>query len=283
MGFESGVLGVTSWSRGMAALYLGEWPCYVLTVDAPRQRATVRFLGGDAPERLDAETSVGLSALVRPKGWRWLDKSPRMVKGAKVPWTGAALRTLRDEWGRRPASEIGAMVGRSEDACVIAMFRWWGRKRALPPRAFTSRQVARLLGWDDHRVTRLIEEGAIKARKSEVRCGPNVKWAVDATDLDDFLFRHPERYDWRQIKPGPWRDRAEAIWNTDPLLTVEEAGACLCLCTEAVRRRIREGRLPAVWGDGGKAGSARRWLVRQSVIDAITVDLDGWLARRMAA
>jgi len=261
-----------TWARGHAALYLGEWPCHVLSVAAPRLRATVRFLGGDAPEKMPAEASVALSSLVRPKGWRWLDKSLRFIGSRQAPWTGAALRALRDEWGTRPATEIAASVGRTEKACSIAMYRWWGRKRQQPARSFTSRQVARLLGWDDHRVTRLIAEGVLRGTKSGIKAGANVRWLVTADDLDDFLYRHPERYDWRQIKAGPWRDRAEAIHSADPLLSVDDVARRLCLTTRAVGQRIRLGDLPAVWSDGGSAGSARRWLVRQSVVDAIDVD-----------
>lgn len=263
---------MTAWARGMAALYLGEWPAHVLAVDAPRLRAVVRFPGGTAPEGVAAEATVALGRLVRPAGARLLDRSPRFVGSSKVPWTGAELRALRGD---------GSVPGRTARACEVAAYRWWGTK-ATGPRGLTCRRVARVLGCDDKRVARLIADGALAATKSGVRCGANEKWSVSEDALDAFLTRHPERYDWRQVEPGRWRDRVQALNEADPLLGVEEAAARLCVVREVVLRHIARRWLPAVWSDGGKAGSARRWLVRTSALGSFLCKpaLSRWKAAR---
>lgn len=250
----------------MACLVHADYPAHVLSADQARGRVRVRFLGGSAPERVESETVVSTAALSRPKGWRWLDKSPRFVKPARAPWTGEQLRELRDSWGRLPPAECARLVGRSEAACAIAMYRWWGRKGQRREDRMSSRRVAEILGWDSHRVVRLIAEGVLRREPSGVGAGANERWCVTDDALDAFLERHPERYDWRQVEAGHWRNRARAIHDADPLLSVEEAARRVYVVPSVIARHIRRGWLKAVWSDGGKSGSARRWLIRTSAL-----------------
>jgi len=138
----------------MAALVRGEWPAHVLSADSTQDRATVRFLGGSAPDGLPAEVTVATTLLVRPRGGGHLDLRLTRPWTTRKPWTGDGLRALRRDWPRRPAAEVAALLGRSEQACALAMQRWWGSKARRSPQQLSLRVAARVLGVDDQRVRR---------------------------------------------------------------------------------------------------------------------------------
>jgi excisionase family DNA binding protein len=252
----------------MAALVHGEWPAHLLAVDPARGRATVRFLGGSAPEGLPPEATVAAALLVRPGGGRHLDLRLTRHWTTRRPWTGAALRALRLAWPRRPAAEVAGLLGRSEQACALAMQRWWGHKARRAPGQLSLRGTARVLGVDDHRVRRLVAAGLLPAAPSGVRAGPNERWCVLADDLEAFLAAHPEHYDPERLAPGRFRRVADRAAAEGPLLTVAEAAARACVAPETIRRHVRRGWLPAVWAGLGRRGTGTRgWRVRASALE----------------
>ena len=255
----------------MAALAFGEWPAYVLEADPARGRAQVRFLGGSAPDGLAAEATVSVAVLVRPRGGRYLDRRMSRHWTTRTPWSGAGLRTLRAEWPRRPAAEVAALLGRSERACAIAMQRWWGTKARRSPERLSLRDVARLLGVDDHRVRRLVDAGLLRAWRSGLRSGPNQRWCVLSDHVEAFLVAHPEHYDRRRIAPGRFRRVADRVAAADPLLTVAEAAMRVHADPGTVLRHVARGWLPAMWAGLGRRGKGTRgWRIRASALSGFT-------------
>jgi hypothetical protein len=266
---------IATWRRGMACVYAGDWPGYVRSIDEQRGRAVVRFLGS-GPDRLGQEWTVSVESLARPPGWRHLDSRATRHWTTKKPWTADDLRLLRREWNRRSHSEVAVLVGRSEAACKIAMGRWWGGvKRNRDGRVMSLEAVARLLAVDPHRVEMLVERGWLRAARAGVRAGMNERWSVSEADLGYFLEHHPEHYDWRRMQPGPLRAFAEAVDARDPLLTIDQVAERVCLDRKRVCMHVAAGRLPGVWSSGGRAGSARQWLVHASACAAFVVKSPG--------
>lgn len=256
---------------GAAVLVRGEWPARVVSVDLPRLRAVVRWLGDgrdSRPEGAPPEQAVALAALARPHGARYLDPRGTRAWTTKRPWTGAALRTLRGEWGRRTPAEVAALVGRSEAACAIAMTRWWGTKARRAPGVLSMRRAARVLGVEDHRVAHLVAAGLLRAAPSGIRAARHERWAIALGDLEAFLAAHPEHYDRERIRDRGLRRIADAAFDADPVLTTHEAAARLCVNHDTVLRHVRRGWLRAVWtGLGARGKGARGYRLRLSWLE----------------
>jgi len=135
----------------------------------------------------------------------------RRHRAYQPPWTEAELAYLRAHWGRTPEAEIAAHLGRSDVACLLKARRLGiYRKQAF----LSAREVARVLGVDDHAVLGWITAGHLAGQKSVVRVGANWAWAVEPEALTRFLAEHPRRYDRTRIdgaRHAYWRGIADQV------------------------------------------------------------------------
>ena len=184
-------------------------------------------------------------------------------KGTAHAWTPEDDEILAAWWGVWPDAAVAARLGRTVNACKIRATRRLGLARK--DQFYTARQVAKILGVDDHRVSRWIAEGVLCGHQSVVSAGSTRMWAIDEPALVAFLRAYPWRYDRTRIEPGSyWRRIADAAYDRDPLLSVPEAAARLGVCEETVRRHLRNG-----WLQGVRSplnGNTGTWLVWQSAL-----------------
>lgn len=184
------------------------------------------------------------------------------------PWTEAEDDLLADLWGTMPDAAVAKRVGRSVVACEVRAKRHLrlARKDAF----LTSRQVARILGVDDHLVVCWIAEGLLQGRKSSVGAGGHARaWRIDDRDLERFLKRDYWRLDRRRIEVGTyWRNYVDRLWTREPYLTVEQAARALGVGPETVRRHLRRGWLAGVRTHRAARGGRIQWLIARSQLAA---------------
>lgn len=214
------------------------------------------------PDEIDLDPAD----LGTPRGAGELARSLGSRKGRHWgrTWTARDLDELRRVWGTKPDAEIAARFGRTVAACEVALWRWYGSKGSAKDDALTGRQVARILGLEDHHVSEiLIPRKLLRASRGEKR-GPNRRWRIHPESLERFLREHPEQYDPARVTGAYWRQIAIEAHAADPLLTLAEAARVAWLSPATLQARIKRGDLSAVWSHGGRVGSNRGWMVRQS-------------------
>lgn len=175
-------------------------------------------------------------------------------------WTVDETDTLRDGLGRQSLAQLGAELGRSEEAVRVRTKRLRLSQRAA---TLNQRQVGRLCDVDSQTVARWIRRGLLAATRSPVRMGSHALWAVELEAFERFLRAHPGWYDPARIQEEPWRSIARAA-VTDPLLSPTAAAAALGVSYPTVLRHLRRG-----WLRGERAqtsGHRGTWLLRRSAL-----------------
>lgn len=207
---------------------------------------------------------------------------PKGIYGTRN-WTEEQDEYLADHWGKVSDRAVARRIGRTVDACKIRATRHLGLSRTM--NLYTSREVARIFGIDSHAVTRWIEQGHLKARKSPTRAGKHRRWDIDDASIERLIKRTPWLYDRKRIDRFEytiWRNLAEQAWERDPLLTAPEAAIRLGVGVETVRRHLRKGWLRGhiVHWLGNDAGT---WLVPTSALSQYRPRRESRLALGCAA
>jgi hypothetical protein len=188
--------------------------------------------------------------------------------------------------GTATAAEIAAMltaefaIPRTETAVIVRCKRLG---LSVVVRHFTASQVGRLFGVDGKTVTASwIGRGWLAAGR--VHDVPGGGYVITAAQLEAFIRSQRHVYDWRQMRPGQWRNLAEVVWKADPLLALPEAARQFGCTTNCLSAHIRRGWLPA-YQQPLKA-SHYRWLVARSALQGYTLrrpDLVGNTSRPQRA
>jgi hypothetical protein len=267
----------------MACLIGGDWPGHVLAAEPRTDRYRVAYLGGTAPRGQEPEVWVVSSQLVRPVGAELgrLDKTRRPGASRHGPpgtrtWSAAELRLLRDLWRERGAAVAMRQLGRSEAACCLAMKRWWGSRFQRGRSRMSGRDVARILGVDDHRVPLLLEQGYLVGKKGDVGAGGHTtRWEISADALRDFLSEHPAQYDPARVHGEPWRTLAAGAWAEAGLLTIAAAAARLFVTRHALTQKCRRGEVPGAVMSHGGSSVPYRWLIPEAALARVRVGSGG--------
>ncbi len=182
--------------------------------------------------------------------------------GLHNKWTPAEVEYLVDNIGLRSHAAIGRTLGRTAVAVQIKAKRLGVNQR---DNIYTARLIAEEFNVDSHKVVEdWIKPGLLKARRPPAAYGPYRLWAVKPEELERFIARHPEHYDWRRMRRGPFRNMARAAWERDPVLSASEAARELGVNTATIHRHLRNGWLQGVRvREAGKYGG---WRIRRSAL-----------------
>lgn len=226
------------------ALGMGLFAPVVWTV---REEALVRaHYDGRDPASLDALVAV-------------LGKSRHQVRqkaralglaAPKAPlWTDADTRLLEELWGHVPDTTVAKRLGRTIEACELRMQRAVGRCRLDGIDGWTARGVARLMGVDDHKVTRQwIARGWLDAKRAPLAYGKHRVYVVAEPALLRFFRDYPAEYRWERMRDPSGYYRRLAREAQGDLLTTVQVAARYGVTVSAVRQWIAKGWLPALRG-----------------------------------
>lgn len=179
------------------------------------------------------------------------------------PWTAQDDDYLRDTYGKVSDKYLAGQLQRSVEAVRSRAFVLGISKRE---QVWTAAEVGRLFGVDQHKVVeQWIGGGVLAARQVKGGGFRGYYWSVSDEAMETFIRRYPWHYDRRRIEPRTYyRNLAEAVWQADPLLTVDEAAARVGTHREIILRHIRRGWLRAerTWaaGNHGQLWLGVSWL-----------------------
>lgn len=237
-----------------------------------REIALVRrhYRGGD---------SAALTALVEltGKARHQVRAKARALGLARVKerrWTPDDDYGLSILWGRKPDKAVAKKLGRTVAACKIRATRALKRSRQDGIRGWTGRGLAKLLGIDEHKVTRQwVVKGWLTPSRLPYRIGQNRPMLFAEDDLVRFLREQPQEYDWRAMDDpsGYYQRIAKAAWEAAGLLPIAEAARRVGMSVEGLRRHVRQGWLPGIYGH--TTGGAGVLYVREA-------DLATWKPKR---
>ena len=153
-------------------------------------------------------------------------------------------------------------IPRTKNAVVLRL-----RRLHLGPatQAFGVAQVAEIFGVSEEVVRRTwIARGWLVARQMSAR--PCSRWLVAPGELETFIRKYPDAYDWQAMRPGRWRSLAEVEWRRDPLYSIAEAARFLGVHPETVRRRACRGSLPGLRRVKRGGAHGPLWQFRRSAL-----------------
>lgn len=146
---------------------------------------------------------------------RWAgDLGVRRVK--ERPWSPEDVAYLRAHVHRVAWAKLARHLGRSVVAVKLKAKRLGEHKVA--DGGYTQRELARLLGVDDHKVARWVRWGCLKARnrgtdRLVVQGGD--AWLITEKAVRDFVRRYPGEIDLRRV---------DALWFIDLAFGTNSAG-----------------------------------------------------------
>jgi hypothetical protein len=186
-------------------------------------------------------------------------------------WTKDDDYGLSIMWGRRSDKAVAKKLGRTIAACKIRATRVLHRSRKDGVQGWTGRGLARLMGVDEHKVTRQwLANGWMTARATPIRAGANKTLLIEEPALIAFLTHYPHEYDRARMHDpsGYYRKIAEAAWNDDPIYRQTEAAAKLGVHPQTLERFRREGRIGGILAHDQGGAALGVWKYRQSDLDS---------------
>jgi len=190
----------------------------------------------------------------------------------KAPdWTDADTERLDAMWGRLPDATVAKRLGRTVAACKIRATRALHRARKDGIDGWTGRGVARLMGVDEHKVTRQwVANGWLKATRAPFVAGSGRVRVIGEPALLKFLRTYPHEYDRTRINDpsGYYRRIADEAWRADPIYSQAEAAAELGVHPGTLERYRREGRVSGILAHDQGGAAAGVWKYRRSDLDA---------------
>lgn len=167
----------------------------------------------------------------------------RMAGKAKrrAAWSVKDEDYLKERLGVYPLATIAKRLGRTDVSVRLKMKRLGLNQKT---NTYTMRAVAKIFGVDSHKVLdQWIAGGLMKAKAGPYTQGPHRVWSITYEEIERFIKRHPEQYDWRRMPYSYFRNVAKRVYDEDPPLSVNEFARLTGLSHEMVRRYLRQGRI----------------------------------------
>lgn len=179
-------------------------------------------------------------------GYRQSPEHVARRTAGKTFWTGERIwAVMGDVDHGLDDAEIAARLGVTAEAVRVVRVR--NGIRCVRSHYLSARDVARLLGVDDHAVSRWIRHGWLRAKRGKAPGGWKAQWYILRRSVDQFL--NDERY-WHVWKPERITDpdlrrRMLALRGDVRFLTVGEVADRMFVVTSTVNGWINKGYLPA--------------------------------------
>lgn len=191
------------------------------------------------------------------------------------------LRYVQENAGRIPVEDIIKTAAGLYDTQInktqlynLCLRRGW----SLIEQGLSCSEVARIMGVTHRSVQKFWISGSpplLETRGQYGRTGMygHGRWWIECGALYQFIYRHPEAYDWRAIRREPYKTWGRQATEREGLLFIEEAARRLDVPLSTLREWcgkyeipgvVRQGVGVAYWRFSPEALPHLRELVRQS-------------------
>ena len=190
--------------------------------------------------------------------------APVQTDSRRNPWTAEETAFVRDHLGTMTLAEIGAAIGRSENAVKIRIVRKQIPVASKRPGYLTGHQLAKLFRVDVHAVMAWKERGIMdidtlpgNREIMSVHIDTVYRWAVK---WENWIYFKVERL--RDTHLRRLVELAQKRWG-DEWWTIGQVARYHGISSNAINARIRRGSVPAKqWGN---------WYMRKS--DAVAMNI----------
>lgn len=184
-------------------------------------------------------------------------------------WTPQQDAMLRELAGRETPARVAELLsGRFliERTEIAVRTRAKRLHVSLMMEGESARSLGAIFGVSTKRITHSwVRRGWLSGRQQAPMA--NSVWLFSDADIEAFIRRYPNIYDWRRMRPGRWRSLAEVVWRVDPLLTIAEAACCLGISENTLWSHCSKGWLPHLRRfEKGGATRNGRILIRRSAL-----------------